>query len=117
MLRNDKKHSNSPRKIIFGTQIGATVEILEVKIFSPLFLSTLANFGKLKSFFLSDDTHFWQFCGILDTVRSVLSTKDFIKTIFLTSYIFLTGEGGEISPNKIEKYGNFEMKLERVNQQ
>jgi len=51
MLRNDKKHSNSPRKIIFGTQIGATVEILEVKIFSPLFLSTLANFGKLKSFF------------------------------------------------------------------
>ena len=52
MLRNDKKHSNSPRKIIFGAQIGATVEILEVKIFSPLFLSTLANFGKLKGFFL-----------------------------------------------------------------
>ena len=45
-------------------------------------------------------THFWQFCGILDTVRSVLSSTDFMKTIFLMSYIFLTGDGGEISPNK-----------------
>ena len=35
MLRYDKKHSNSPRKIIFGAQIGATVEILQVKNFDP----------------------------------------------------------------------------------
>ena len=52
-----------------------------------------------------------------DTLKKVLSKKDFQKKIFLSSYNFLTVEAGKISPNKIEKYGNFEMKLERVNQQ
>ena len=39
------------------------------------------------------------------------------KNFFLGSYNFLTVEAGKISPNKIEKYGNFEMKLERVKHQ
>ena len=49
MLRCDKKLSNSPRKIIFGAQISATVEILQVKIFDPPISGLLAEFYLKKS--------------------------------------------------------------------
>ena len=63
-------------------------------------------------------THsFDNFAKMPDTLKSVVSKKKFQKKFFLSSYNFLTVEGGKISPNKIEKYGNFEMKLERVNEQ
>ena len=55
MLRNGTKHSNSPRKSGLWAEESVTAEILEVKNFDPLFLTTLANFGKLKTFFLRDD--------------------------------------------------------------
>jgi len=88
------------------TIIGAIAEILEVKFFHPVFLTTSANFGKLKTFFFSDDPHFLQFCGILDTIKSVLRTKDCKKKKknFELHFFKL---GGEISLIKLEKYGRF----------
>jgi len=49
--KNGTKHSNSPRKIVLESKIGAMAEILEVKIFYPLFFEHFGQLWKAKNFF------------------------------------------------------------------
>ena len=109
-LRNGRKHSISPmaRKSGLKAEIGATAEILEVEIFDPLFLTTSANFGKLKTFFFE----WWPI------VLTILPVPRYYKKCFeykrfqgkrkkKLSYNFLTVKRWWNFPNKTWKIWQF----------
>ena len=86
------KFKKSPKKL-------SRVRFYKVLVLDPLFLTVSDNYAKLK------------------TSKYDLGTKSIKKVKINHESNFCRGFGGWNFPNKIQKYGNFEIELERVRQQ